>query len=91
MEWSAHLPLVGGGGVSLVELDKLRRILKTVGFPRNSRFNGPIRCMHYNGMIFGMSDTCLNLCHVSCMFENMSRLSGLCWIDQNMVKEGLCS
>ena len=49
-------------------------------------------CMHYSGMSFGMSDTCINLGHVSCMFENMSRLSGLCWIDQNMVKEeGLCS
>ena len=24
----------------------------------------------------------LNLGHVSCMFENMSRLSGLCWIDK---------
>ena len=52
----------------------------------------PYECMHYSGMSFGMSDTCLNLGHVSCMFENMSRLRGLCWIDQNMVKEeGLCS
>ena len=49
-------------------------------------------CMHYSGMSFGMSDTCLNLGHVSCMFENMSMLCGLCWNDQNMVKEeGLCS
>ena len=52
----------------------------------------PCECMHYSGMSFGISDTCLNLGHVSCMLENMSRLSGLCWIDQNMVKEeGLCS
>ena len=52
----------------------------------------PCECMYYSGMSFDMSDTCLNLGHVSCMFENMSKLSGLCWIDQNMVKEeGLCS
>ena len=39
-----------------------------------------------------MSDKCLNLGHVPCMFLNMSRLTGFCWIDQNMVKEeGLCS
>ena len=47
----------------------------------------PCECMHYSGMSFGISDTCLNLGHMSCMFENMSRLSGLCWIDQTMVEE----
>ena len=46
----------------------------------------PCECMHYSGMIFGMSDTCLNLGHVSFMFENMSRLSGLCWTKSSIVK-----
>ena len=47
----------------------------------------PCECMHYRGMSFGMTDTCLNLGHVSCMFENMSRLSGLCWNESNIVKK----
>ena len=46
----------------------------------------PCECMHYSGMSFGMSDTCLNLGHVSCMFENMSRLSALCWNESSIVR-----
>ena len=46
----------------------------------------PCECMHYGGMSFGMSDTCLNLGHVSCMFENMSRLSDLCWNESSIVR-----
>ena len=46
----------------------------------------PCECMHYSGMSFGMSDTCLNLGHVSCMLENMSRLSGLCWKESSIVR-----
>ena len=34
-----------------------------------------------------MSETCLNLSHVSCMFENMSRLSGLCWNESSIVRK----
>ena len=33
-----------------------------------------------------MSDTCLNLGHVACMFENMSRLSGLFWNESSIVR-----
>ena len=33
-----------------------------------------------------MSDTCLNLGHVSCMFENMSKLSSLCWNESSFVR-----
>ena len=46
----------------------------------------PCEFMHYSGMSFGMSDTCLNLGHVSCMFENMSRLSGLCWNESSFMR-----
>ena len=46
----------------------------------------PCEFMHYSGMSFGMSDTCINLGHVSCMFENMSRLSGLCWNESSFVR-----
>ena len=47
----------------------------------------PCECMHYSGMSFSMSDTCLNLGHASCMFENMSRLSGLCWNESRIVRK----
>ena len=47
----------------------------------------PCECMHYSGMSFGMSDTCLNLGHVSCMLENMSRLSDLCWNESSIVRK----
>ena len=33
-----------------------------------------------------MSDTSLNLGYVSGMFENMSRLSGLCWNESSFVR-----
>ena len=47
----------------------------------------PCECMHYSGMSFGMSDTCLNLGRVSCMVKNMSRLSGLCWKESSIVRK----
>ena len=47
----------------------------------------PCEIMHYSGMSFGMSDTSLNLGHVSCMFENMSKLSGLCWNESSIVRK----